>query len=106
MPFYDAEAKRVYLYAQWVGSEYTIHYRSNTDANYGAMQEQTITYGESGTLATAEELGFTNEDKVFQYWSTDPRDGEGAVHYDGGQSGLNIAVGPGYIELYAIWADA
>ena len=106
MPFYDAEAKRVYLYAQWVGSEYTIHYRSNTDANYGAMQEQTITYGESGTLATAEELGFTNEDKVFQYWSTDPHDGDGAVHYDGGQSGLNIAVGPGYIELYAIWADA
>ena len=86
----------VTLYAQWIGSPYTVKFRAN--GGTGTMDDQSIRYDVSTDLTAN---AYTRSGYTFKYWTIGESDT--GNYYEDGAEVLNLADGHGSVTLYAQW---
>ena len=93
------EANGVTLYAQWTPNVYTITYKAN--GGTGSDYTQTVTFGTTVKLATANTFTHTGTGLCFAQWNT-AADGEGANY--SAETDFTVTEAND-ITLYAHWED-
>ena len=86
---------RLYLYARWAVTAYTVRFLPNGGA--GSMSDQACSYGRAQRLRSN---AFRRPGHLFAGWA---RSASGGVSFANGQSFVNLTTRGGIVPLYAKW---
>ena len=89
------DGARLYLYARWAVTAYTVRFQPNGGS--GSMSDQAFTYGRAQRLRAN---AFRRTGHRFAGWA---RSSGGGVSYANGQSVGNLTTRGGVVPLYAKW---